>query len=264
MDGFDRERQALTRDVLELLRASGEAERRHRAAVEARLRELRRAHAAVRAHAEAAIADVLRPAAAGSAPARALRGRLEADLAEARRRAERGLEALAARIAAAGETPLPDWQRAAAGFAERLGGGAGVPALAASSARPAAARPARKQARIPRFVLSRFYRKGGIRVRPDGVELTFVNPLAFCIIEGGDPIVVDDRPFPKEQTFIDNGERRVLSTTLSSANGIKFPKGAALTVHLSGLELPRGAHRFVLALEMRKLGWINLDVKDQA
>jgi hypothetical protein len=56
----------------------------------------------------------------------------------------------------------------------------------------------------------------------------------------------------------------VLSTTLSSANSIKFPKGAALTVHLAGLALPRGAHRFVLALEMRKLGWINLDVKDQA
>ena len=110
--------------------------------------------------------------------------------------------------------------------------------------------------------LKRFYKPGSLRAGPAGVEITFVNPLAFCIIQGGDAVIVDGRVHPKEQTLLDNGEKQVGGVELSPTSYLKFAKGAEIRVMLQGLSLPAGAHRVQAALELRKMGWVELDVRD--
>jgi hypothetical protein len=160
---------------------------------------------------------------------------------------------------------VPDAARALARFdaamAEKLGGGAPV---AAAPRRVAAApkKPRRKMARVPKFLIAKFYRPGNLRQRDGRVEVTFTNPLAFCIVQGGDAVLVDGRPWPKAQTVLDSGDRRVLGTELSDTHYLKFPKGGAITVSLEGLTLSPGTHRLACSLELRKMGWVDLDVTD--
>lgn len=190
-------------------------------------------------------------------------------LGEAVERIAGALEAhrrrLAAELAAAAERRVPDPERAVRrleeALAARLGGGV-VLASSTRRAAPAPKRPPRKQARVPKFLLSKFYRAGNLRRFDDRVEVTFHNPLAFCIVQGGDAVIVDGKPFPRERSVLDNGEKRVNGDQLSGSNYLKFAKGGAIKVTLDGLVLPPGTHRLQAALEMRKMGWVELDVKD--
>jgi hypothetical protein len=74
--------------------------------------------------------------------------------------------------------------------------------------------------------------------------------------------VVDGQTHPKERTILESGDRRLAGTELSETQYLKFPKGASIKVTLEGLSLRPGPHRLQCALELRKMGWVELDVKD--
>jgi hypothetical protein len=264
---FDAERQRVERGIWRLLRAARGDDRAWRRAAGERAAELGGfarglARAADEEVGAAAAEETLRLADTGAGRA----------LAEEVRRVASAIETyhrrVAAELAAAAEVRLPDPERAVRRLEEALVARLGGAALARGStgpvrrAAPAVRRPPRKQARVPKFLLSRFYRQGNLRRFDDRTEVTFHNPLAFCIVQGGDPLVVDGRAFPKERTVLDNGEKRVTGDQLSGASYLKFTKGGAITVTLEGLVLAPGPHRLLAALEMRKMGWVELDVKD--
>ena len=68
----------------------------------------------------------------------------------------------------------------------------------------------------------------------------------------------------EDSTTLDNGQKRIVGSALSDANYLKYPKGCALKVTLSGCRLTPGAHRINMSLELRKMGWIDLNVTDEA
>jgi hypothetical protein len=271
---FDRDRARVEQEIWALLRAARAEDERWRARVTAHAAALAALGGRLRREAEAAVGEA---AAAGTmrvldtAAGRALQAQLAAASATMAERLAAWRERVAADLAAMGGGSFPDpagtLERFEAAMAGRLAGApGGAPAgvAAARAARPArpAKRPDRKKARVPQFLLKRFYKPGSLRAGPAGVEITFVNPLGFCIIQGGDAVLVDGHPFPKEQTVLDNGEKRVGGHELSVTSYLKFAKGGEIRVSLQGLALPSGAHRVQCALELRKMGWVDLDVRD--
>jgi hypothetical protein len=269
---FEVERQRFEDEIWSQLRATRQEDALWRAEVERKAAALDELGRRLAREAEGALADALAAGRAriGETPA----GRaLARQLAQARQLLARRLEELGAevdeRLGTLGARSFAEPGQLLGRFEDAVtarlgGGGAPVARVARSPATArAAARPDRKKARVPRFVLSRFYRPGGLRLAGEGVEITFTNPLGFCIIQGGDAVMVDGRPFPKEQTLLDNGERRVRGAELSGADCLKFPKGGEIRVTLRGLDLPPGPHRFLCSLELRKMGWVELNVTDR-
>ena len=261
--GWDRERQRIEDEVWGILRSARVDERRARRQMAARAGELERLARRIATDADAALAEAAALERGASPLGRAVQDGIARGLAELRR----GLDALGARLenetARVAGAGLPDFERALARFdaelAARVSGGVPAPMVVR---RTRAAAPARKKARVPKFLLARFYRAGGMRIAGDALEITFTNPLAFCIIQGGDAIVVDGRPFPRERTFLDNGERRIDGNGFSETSYLKFPKGGELRVTLAGIAIRPGRHRVSCSMEMRKMGWVDLNVED--
>jgi hypothetical protein len=200
-----------------------------------------------------------------TASGRAFGGDVQRAMASLRRRLDAYAAEVDAGVDALSGRGFTDASQALARFdammAARLGG-SGAPVAVRRVARVAAPRPRRKQARVPKFLIAKFYKEGNLRQRGDRVEVTFTNPLAFCIVQGGDAVLVDGQPFPKERTVLDSGDKRVTGTALSEKDYLKFPKGAAIVVSLEGLSLSPGRHHIACALELRKMGWVELDVRD--
>jgi hypothetical protein len=279
LGGVDRDRAATQTAVWALLREAREGEAAARAAVNAEVARRAALRERVAARAEQALGEARAGAGVKLATlpeGRRLAARLERSVAAARTgveesaaRARRDLERLSA-------SALVDREKALTAFEEALANEALGPGVSsAPGARPErrpARRPAqrlaqrpqaqRKRAGVPRFLLDRFYRSGGLRAVPGGVELVFVNPLAFCILQGGDPLIVDGAPHPRERTLLRLGDQRLGGAELSASRYLKFPKAAELRVTLEGLSLAPGRHRIECALELRKLGWVDLLVED--
>jgi hypothetical protein len=261
---WDLQRQHIEDAVWAELRQARADEARLRAAVIARAAELGALGRSLAAQADGVLAESTAAVTGESPLGPAIRANVARALAELRAGLERlgaRAEADAARVAGAG---VPDFTRALAHFdaelAARVGGGGA--AVAPVRPRRAAVIKARKQARVPKFLLQRFYKNGGMRTAGDGLEIVFTNPLAFCIIQGGDAIVVDGRPHPRERTFLDNGQRRIDANGFSDTSYLKFPKGGELRVTLDGLQVKPGRHHIACALELRKMGWVELNVED--
>jgi hypothetical protein len=268
LTGFDRERHHIEDEIWGLLRAARLQETGVHARVLARAAELHALGRRLRREADEALVEArssesvrLEDSVEGAAMVR----QHERSLAALRSAVEElGVRAGRERARLAGRG-LPDFARAVAKLDETLA--ARVTDGEVAPGRPRAARATRrierKKAKVPKFLLGRFYRSGGMRAANGSLEITFVNPLGFCIIQGGDPVVVDGRMHPREQTTLDNGERRVGGAELSAASYLKFAKGGEVRVALEGISLTPGKHRVQCSLELRKMGWVDLDVEDR-
>jgi hypothetical protein len=259
---WDRERARVEDEVWALLRAARAEELGWRRQVRARADELVALARRIGLEADQALAAATSAATGRSPLGREVEGQVARALARLRRELDRlgaRAEVDAVRVATAG---VPDFERALAEFdaelATRFVGGTPPPVVRARTIRVA-----RKRARVPKFLLARFYRNGGMRLAGDALEITFTNPLAFCIIQGGDAIVVDGRPHPRERTVLDNGQRSLDGNGFSETSYLKFPKGGELRVRLDGLVVKPGRHRVSCSLELRKMGWVDLNVEDQ-
>lgn len=272
---LDLERQRIEEEVWVLVRAAEEDERRFRARM---LKQARR-----ESQIPALVAEAMNVALEGareSSPSLAqteLGRRFDAlhkhRLTSVRGDAERALARLDAELTRVLAGGALDWAEVGDRFArevsERLSGDGRVAPRRPRPRRPPAPRPKarpakkRKRARVPKFLLRGFYKKGNMHQLGDDVQLTFVNPLAFCIVQNGDAVSVDGRAHPTDQTTLDNGDKRILGTQLSPENYLKYPKGAALKLTLHNLELAPGPHRVSLSLELRKMGWIDLNISDE-
>jgi hypothetical protein len=270
---FDAERQRLEHEIWSQLQGARRDDERWRKVIQAKAAELEALGRRLAGELDGAFLEAQTTASdtrvadlpAGRALAHHL-GRAREDMARRVAAAGASIEAELGRLAGRAAPDVGEILRRFDGaMIERLGGARGVAAAARPLARVARAPagPPRKKARVPRFLLNKFYREGGVRRGGEGVEITFTNPLAFCIVQGGDAVVVDGRPHPKGDTVLDNGERRVSGLELSGSAYLKFPKGGEIKVTLRGLALPPGPHRFNCNLELRKMGWVELHVTDR-
>jgi hypothetical protein len=257
---FDRERERLEAEVKGLVGELHREDSRWLATLRARLAGLDALRHRTAGEIEGSVADAMagegRFADTDEGPR--LRDGWKAAVARMREDVERRCAAAEADLARALAMPAPDWARAAARLEETAGARVSGGASGAPVRARVASRPAKKMAKIPKFLLNRFYKKGGLRAS----QISFTNPLAFAIIEQGDAALIDGAWVTPDQIQIETGGQRMLGSELSPTRYLKFPKGASLTVTLLGRSLSPGPHKLVFSLGLRKLGWVDLVVMD--
>ncbi len=115
---------------------------------------------------------------------------------------------------------------------------------------------------IPTFLLRKLYVKGSLENVDDGFQFKIKNSLSPGTAIGIEPIKVDDKEYPLENTIIRSDETEVPAAEVTQDNSFPIKVGVEIIIHIKGEKLSEGEHKIDISIQTKEAGKLAFDVKD--
>lgn len=117
--------------------------------------------------------------------------------------------------------------------------------------------------RIPEFLLKALYVKGSLQRQDDGFEFQMKNDLGPARIIGANPLQLDRRPIPLENSSFVHGDQEMGFADVTAEQSVLMRKGEAITVRVTDHTLRPGRHTLSISVVVKDMGNVNFNVTDQ-
>lgn len=116
---------------------------------------------------------------------------------------------------------------------------------------------------IPSAVLKKLYVQGSLRAEGDGFALDLKNMIAPATITACTGLDVDGQTTAPEQLTLvaANGNPRP-AERLSRQAPVRFPVGAAVTLHVAERSLQPGHHELLVHIMTQEIGPLDIPISD--
>ncbi|MBI4867690.1 MAG: hypothetical protein HY816_12130 [Candidatus Wallbacteria bacterium] len=117
---------------------------------------------------------------------------------------------------------------------------------------------------IPEFILRSLFQHDSLKKVKGGTEMALENKIAFDLMVGLKPIVIDGEAFPVEKTHVDNGEQQMAASAVTAEKPFKLLKGTPIKILLKGHKLTAGNHRIRIDILTKAAGELKFEVVETA
>ncbi|MBI3893895.1 MAG: hypothetical protein HY303_20440, partial [Candidatus Wallbacteria bacterium] len=90
---------------------------------------------------------------------------------------------------------------------------------------------------IPEFILRSLFKHDSLKKVKGGTEMCLENNLAFDLLVGLKPVLLDGEAFPVDKTHVDNGEQKMKASDITAEKPFKLLKGTPIKILLKGHKL---------------------------
>ncbi len=115
---------------------------------------------------------------------------------------------------------------------------------------------------IPTFLLRKLYVKGSLENVEDGFQFKIKNSLSPGTAVAIEPIRVDDKEYPLENTLVMSDGNEVPAGNVTETNAFPIKVGVEITIKVKADPLPTGEHKIDISIMTKEAGKLAFDVKD--